>query len=69
MIIFNDFIDLEEVDHDDAKMILFAYIFFLGRLKSWLKNLPARSIADYDAYDQAFLDRWEYKKNSLHILT
>ena len=35
---FNDFVDLEEVDHEHAKMILFAQIFY-GDLKNFLGDL------------------------------
>ena len=45
--IFNDFIDLEEVDYDDAKMRLFAEI--LSRyVKKWFKYLPKISIPNFE---------------------
>ena len=67
MDIFDDFIDLEEVDNDDAKMILFAQR-LSGEAKRWFKYLPARSIATFEAFKTLFLDRWEDKRNPLQIL-
>ena len=40
---FEDFINLEEVDYDDAKMRLFAHI-LSGEAKRWFKDLQAGSI-------------------------
>ena len=49
----DDFIDVEEVDYDDAKMRLFAQI--LSReAKRWFKDLPARSIATFEAFQTLF---------------
>ena len=59
---FNDFIDIEEVNYDDAKMILFAQS-LSGETKKWFKSLPARSIPSYDEFETCFLDKWEDKKN------
>ena len=64
---FDDFIDLEEVDYDDVKMIFFAQS-LLGEAKRWFKYLPAISIATFEAFRSLFLDRWEDKKNPLQIL-
>ena len=65
---FGDFIDLEEVDHDDPKMRLFAQS--LSReAKRWFKDLPARSIPTFEDFQTLFLDRWEDKKNPLQILS
>ena len=46
---FDDFIDLEEVDYDDAKMILFAQS-LSGEVKRWFKDLPTRSIATFEDF-------------------
>ena len=43
---FNDFIDLEEVDHEDAKMRLFAQSFY-GEVRKWFRCLAAGSIQDF----------------------
>ena len=61
---FEDFIDLEEVDYDDAKMRLFAKILF-GESKRWFKYLPAISILTFETFQNIFLDRWEGKNSPL----
>ena len=43
---FNKFYDLEEVDHEDAKLRLFAQS-FSGEVKKWFRGLQARSIHDF----------------------
>jgi hypothetical protein len=65
---FNDFIDLEEVDHEDAKMRLFAQS-FAGEVKKWFKGLAAGSILDFPGFEIVFLRKWEDKKNPLQLLT
>lgn len=40
---FNDFIDKEEVDHEDVKTILFAQI-FNGEVRKWFKVLALASL-------------------------
>ena len=46
MDMFEDFIDLEEVDYDDDKMRLFSQS-LSGEAKRWFKDLPARSIPTF----------------------
>ena len=65
---FEDFIDLEEVDYDDAKMGLFAQYLF-GEEKIWFKYLPARSILTLESFQTLFLDRWEEKKSPLQVVS
>ena len=65
---FNDFIDLEEVDHEDSKMRLFAQNFY-GEVKKWFKGLSAGSVHDFQEFETIFLNKWEGKKNSLQLLT
>ena len=65
---FEDFIDLEEVDDDDAKMRLFAQS-LSGEEKIWFKDLRARSIPTFEVFQTLFLDRWEAKKSPLQILS
>ena len=65
---FNDFCDLEEVDHEDAKMRLFAQS-LTGEVKEWFRGLPAGSIHSFHEFETIFLGKWESKKNSLHLLT
>ena len=65
---FEDFIDLEEVDYDDAKMRLFAQSLF-GEPKTWFKYLPTRSILTFEAFQTLLLDRWEDKKSPLQVIS
>ena len=65
---FNYFVDLEEVDHEYAKMILFAQS-FSGDVKKWLRGLVAGSIHNFQEFETTFLRRWEHKRNSLQLLT
>ena len=65
---FNDFCDLEEVDHEDAKMILFSQS-LLGEVKEWFRVLATRSIHNFQEFETIFFGKWERKKNSLHLLT
>ena len=65
---FNDFIDLEEVDHEDVKMRLFSHIFY-GEVKKWFRGHAARSIHDFQEFETTFLRKWESKKNFLQLLT
>jgi hypothetical protein len=51
---FNDFVDLEEVDHEDAKMRLFAQS-LSGEVRKWFKALQAASIPDFAAFEMLFL--------------
>ena len=46
---FLDFIDLEDVDHEDVKMRLFAQI-FSGDVKKWFRGLQANNVVDYQAF-------------------
>ena len=64
---FDDFIDLEEVDYNDAKMRLFTQI-LSGEAKRWFKDLHVRSIATFQDFQTLFLDRWEDKKSPLQVL-
>ena len=58
---FDEFADLEMVDNDDVKMRLFA-LSLSGKEKKWFIDLPARSIATFEAFQTSFLERWVYKK-------
>ena len=51
--IFNDFIELEEVDYDYAKMILFSQSLY-GEEKKWFKDIPARSIPNFEGFQTLF---------------
>jgi len=65
---FKEFVDLEEVDHEDVKLRLFAQI-LSGEVKKWFKALPSASIPDFAAFESIFLARWGDKKNPLQLLT
>jgi hypothetical protein len=65
---FNDFVDLEEVDHEDVKVRLFAQS-LSGEVRKWFKSLPTASIPDFAAFETLFLARWGDKKNPLQLLT
>jgi hypothetical protein len=64
---FKDFVDLEEVDHEDAKMRLFAQS-LSGEVKKWFKALQTTRIPDFTAFETLFLARWGDKKNPLQLL-
>jgi hypothetical protein len=61
---FNDFVDLEEVDHEDAKLRLFAQS-LSGEVKKWFKTLLASSILNFVSFETLFLAMWGDKKNPL----
>jgi hypothetical protein len=65
---FNDFFDLEEVDHEDKKMRLFVQS-LLGEVRKWFKALQVASILNFTAFETLFLARWGDKKNPLQLLT
>ena len=65
---FNDFVDLEEVDHEDEKLRLFTQS-LSGEVRKWFKALPATSILNFVAFETLFLARWGDKNNPLQLLT
>jgi len=65
---FNDFVDLEEVDHEDAKMKLFVQS-LSGEVGKWFKALPIASIPDFASFETLFLARWGDEKNPFQLLT
>jgi hypothetical protein len=65
---FNDFVDLEEVDFQDAKMRLFAQS-LAREVRKWFRALPTVSIIKFEAFETRFLAKWGDKKNPLHLLT
>jgi hypothetical protein len=65
---FNDFVDLEEVDYEDAKMMLFAQI-LSGYVRKWLKSFPPVRIRDFTAFETSFLNKWGDKKKKFQLLT
>jgi hypothetical protein len=65
---FNDFVDLEEVDHEDEKLRLFTQS-LLGEVIKWFKALLATSILNFSAFETLFLARWGDKNNLLQLIT
>jgi hypothetical protein len=65
---FNDFVDLEKVDFEDAKMRLFAQS-LVGEVRKWFRALPVESILNFEAFETSFLAKWSDNKNSLQLLT
>ena len=64
---FEYFFNLEEVD-DDVEMRFFAQS--LSReANKWFRDLPARSIATFEASQTSFLERWDDKKIPLQELS
>ena len=51
---FLDFVDLEEVDHEDAKMRLFSQI-HKGDVKKWFRSSTFGSIANFQQFEDLFL--------------
>lgn len=62
-----DFIDLEEVDHEDVKLRLFAQI-LSGKARKWYRSLIDISIPHFQQFQSIFLNRLEVKRNPFHIM-
>ena len=60
------FFDLYELDEEDVTMRLFVQT-FAGEVRKWFRGLTANSIANLEALQNQFLDRWEIKKDPLQI--
>ena len=65
---FNDFIDLEEVDFEDAKMRLFSQS-LEGEVRKWFRALLAAYIINVEAFETHFHAKWGDKKKTLQLLT
>lgn len=65
---FDDYYDIENMDHEDTKMSLFALSFF-GDVKQWFRSLPNHSIRTFQEFETSFLRKWERKKNTLQLIT
>ena len=65
---FYDFIDLEEVDHEDVNMRLFSHS-LSGESKKWYKYLSAMSMPNFADFQTAFLERWDDKQSPLQVLS
>jgi len=62
-----DYFESYEIVHDSVIMKIFVQI-LTGDVRTWFRALPANSIADPEALYQSFINRWEKKKDPLHIL-
>ena len=56
------------VDDDDVKTRLFV-LSLSGEAKKWFKDLPTRSIATFEAFQNSFLERWGHKRSPLQVLS
>ena len=65
---FDDYCDIENMDHEDIKMRLFALSFY-GYVEQWFRSLPNLSIRTFHEFENLFLRKWEKKKNTLQLIT
>ena len=64
----DDAFDYMEIEEDTIKMRIFAQILG-GESNKWLKILNPNSIHDIPSLYQTFINKWEIKKNPLHVLS
>jgi len=62
-----DYFESYEIDNDSVRMKIFVES-LIRDVRTWFRSLPANSIADPEALYQSFINRWEKKKDPLHIL-
>jgi len=62
-----DYFESYEIDDEAVRMKIFVQS-LTGDVRSWFRSLPANSIADPEALYQTFTNRWEKKRDPLHIL-
>ena len=65
---FSDWVDLEEVDHDDIKFKLFARI-LAGEVRKLFKTLLDNSILNYEAFEYYFKEKREDEKNPTQYMS
>lgn len=63
-----DYFENYEIDDDDVRMKNFVQS-LTGEVRTWFRALAANSIENSAALYQSFLNRWEKKKDPLHILS
>jgi len=56
-----------EIDDETVRMRIFVQS-LTGDVRTWFRSLPANSITTPDELYQSFTNRWEKKKDPLHIL-
>jgi len=62
-----DYFESYEIDDDSVRMKIFVQS-LTGDVRTWFRSLQANSIVDPEAFYQSFINRWEKKKDPLHIL-
>jgi len=62
-----DHFETYEIDDDSVRMRMFVQS-LTGDVRTWFRSLNANSITTPDELYQAFTNRWEKKKDPLHIL-
>jgi len=63
-----DYFENYEINDDDVRMNIFVQC-LIGDVRPWFTTLPVNSIADPEARYQTFINRWEKKKDPIHILS
>jgi len=64
----HDYFENYEIDDDGVRMKIFVQS-LTGDVRPWFRSLPANSIGDPESMYQTFINRWEKKKDPLHILS
>lgn len=62
-----DYFENYEIDDDSVRVKIFVQS-LTGDVRTWLRSLAANSITTPDELYQSFTNRWEKKKDPLHIL-
>ena len=62
-----DYFENYEIDNDSVRMRIFVQS-LTGDVRTWFRSLAANSITTPDELYQSFTNRWEKKKDPLHIL-
>ena len=62
-----DYFENYEIDDDSVRMRIFVQS-LIGDVRTWFRSLAANSITTPDELYQSFTNRWEKKKDPLHIL-
>jgi len=63
-----DYFENYEIDDEDVRMKVFVQS-LTGDVRTWFRALLANTINDPETIYQTFLNRWEKKKDPLHILS
>ena len=63
-----DYFENYDIDDDDVRMKVFVKS-LTGDVRTWFRALLANNINDPQALYHTFLNRWEKKKDPLHILS